>query len=70
VRQAPVVHHDGIRVPEIESRQIAGQNLLRLNILRSTPGRISALGRVVEQGVEPRIGLVAAICALGCKAGG
>ncbi len=64
VCEPPVMHHDRIPVPEIDGRQVAGENLLRLDVVRAPPGCVFALGCVFEQGVEPGIGVVAAVGAL------
>ncbi len=49
------MHHDRIPIPEIDGGQIAGENLLGLDVVHAPPGRVRDLGRVIEQGVEPRI---------------
>ena len=70
MRQAAIVDHNRIGVPEIDSRQITRQHMLRFNVVRTPPGKVWTLGGVVEQSVEPRIRVMAAVCALGRKARG
>ena len=67
--QPLVIDHYRVPVPEIEGGQIAGEDLLRLDIVGAAPGRVSAGVRVVEQCVEPGIRVVTAIRALGGEAG-
>ncbi len=64
------MHHDRIPVPEIDGGQIAGENLRGLNVVGATAGRIRDLGCVIEQGIEPRIRIVASVVALGRKVRG
>ena len=67
IGQPPVVNHDRIQVPEIESRQIAGQNLLRLHVIGAPLCRVRIRGSVVKQRIEPRIRVVSPIGAFGRK---
>lgn len=43
MRQPPVVQDQGVEIPEIEGRQIAGQNLLHHNVVGVAAG-LSAPG--------------------------
>src|ERR1035438_629354 len=67
--QPPVMHHNRIPVPEIDGWQIASQNLLRLNIFGAPPGGVLTLRCIAEQGVEPRVRVVAAVHTFGREAG-
>jgi len=59
-----VVHHHRVAIPEIDGRQVARQDLLRFDVVLAPFLLIGTLRRVVAEGIELRIGVVAAICAL------
>jgi hypothetical protein len=61
VREPPAVHHNGIAIPEIDRRQVVGQDLLRFYIVRAPLLLIGIRSAIVEQRVEPRVGVVTAV---------
>ena len=67
MREAAVVHDDRIAIPEIDRRQIARQNLLRLGVIGMADIRVGTLAGVAEQRVQLRIGIVAAVVSQGRK---
>src|SRR5271168_4973997 len=68
MREAAAVNDDGIEIPEIEGRQVAGEDLLGPCVIGAAARGVEALGCIVEQFVELRIGVVAAIGARRRKA--
>src|SRR5579859_1550336 len=60
-RQAPVMHQDRIPVPEVEGRQIVRQNLLDLHIVRLPSLLVGRLGGIVQQSIQLRVSVAAAI---------
>ena len=38
--EPPVMHHDRVLIPEVDGRQVAGENLLRFNVIGATAGRV------------------------------
>ena len=65
MRQALVVHDDRVAIPEIDGGQIFGENLLRLGVILAAAGLVGILGGVIEQRIEFRIRVMAAVGALG-----
>ena len=65
--QTAVMHDDRIPVPEIDGGQVAGENLLGLDVVHATAGLVGDLCRIVEQGVEVRTRVVGAVSAFGGK---
>src|ERR1700722_4031714 len=55
---------DGVEIPEIECRQIAGQDLLRFNIVGAAACGVDTLRGVVEERVDAGVGIVAAVGAM------
>jgi hypothetical protein len=55
--------HNRIPIPEIDGGQVAGENLLSLDVVSAATRGVRALGCIVEQGIEPRIRVAAAVSA-------
>src|SRR6185437_6300960 len=63
--QPSVVNDDGIEIPEIDRRQIAGGNLLCLDVVGASGGDVWIAGGIIEERIKLGIGVAAAVGAVG-----